>query len=34
MQELDQGGGKSFSTVDELLADLNADDQEIHGVQT
>ena len=34
MQELDQGGGKSFSTVDELLADLNADDQEINGVQT
>lgn len=26
MQELERGGGKSFATVEALMADLNADD--------
>ncbi len=26
MQELERGGGKSFATVADLMADLNADD--------
>ena len=26
MQELERGGGRSFATVEELMADLNADD--------
>ncbi len=26
MAELETGGGRSFSTVEELMADLNADD--------
>jgi len=26
MRELDEGGGKSFNSIEALLADLNADD--------
>lgn len=26
MEELERGGGKSFATVEELMADLNAND--------
>lgn len=26
IEELEAGGGKAFTTVDELMADLNADD--------
>jgi hypothetical protein len=27
MRELDEGKGKSFATVEEFMADLNADDE-------
>lgn len=33
IKELQDGGGKSFASVDELMADLNADDEAFVPVQ-